>query len=82
MNRHYYGAYSYMGVNYTFDSPCWTAYQFNSKTERDAWVASGGYQDGNRVKTAIKRADVDKIIGGPFALKPGGNLGELDRRMW
>lgn len=81
MNRHYYAAHSYMGVNFTFDSPCWIAFRFDSKKERDAWVCDGEYNDqGNRVKCAVKRIDVVKILGcSKFDLQPGGRPGELDR---
>ena len=62
--RRYYGAYSYMGVNFTYDSPCWTAYGFDSKAERDAWVADGEYNDqSNRVKTAISRKEAQTMAG-------------------
>ena len=37
-HRHYYAASSYMGINYTYDSPCWSLQAFDSKIERDNWV--------------------------------------------
>jgi len=35
-HKHYYLAQSYMGLNYTWDSPCWTLTAYDSKEERDA----------------------------------------------
>ena len=40
MHKHYYAAHSYMGLNYTYDSPCWTLTAFDDLEERDAYVAA------------------------------------------
>lgn len=39
-HKHFYAAHSYMGLNYTYDSSCWTLYAFDSKTERDTRIMS------------------------------------------
>ena len=62
-NRHYYAGHSYMGVNFTFDSPCWTAYAFDTKSERDQYVEDNEYRDGNRVTEIIDRKIAYKIAG-------------------
>lgn len=55
MNKHYYAAHSYMGLNFTYDSPCWMVYMFDTKAERDQWVKDNEYsQDtGNYVAQAV-----------------------------
>lgn len=63
MTRHYYAGKSYMGTNYSYDSACWTAYAFDSKVERDTWLAEHEYKDGNRVAEVIDRATAHKIAG-------------------
>lgn len=63
-NKHYYAGHSYMGIKYTYDSPCWTAYTFDSKKERDQFVENGEYNDqGNRVAEVIDRKTAYKIAG-------------------
>lgn len=65
MSKQYYAGYSYMGINFTFDSPCWCAFAFGSKSDRDEWVSAHDYnQDtGNYVAQAITRKDAEKILG-------------------
>lgn len=58
MDKLYYLGHSYMGINYTYDSPCWEVYGFGSKKERDAGVESNPTQ--NR---AITRPVAYKILG-------------------
>jgi len=55
LHRHYYAAHSYMGLNYTYDSPCWVLYAFDTRQERDQWVRENEYcQDtGNYVAEAV-----------------------------
>jgi hypothetical protein len=53
-----------MGVNYTFDSPCWQLMVFESAAERDAWLKKNEYNDqGNLVAEVEKASDAVKIIG-------------------
>ena len=40
VKRHWYAAVSYMGIEFTFDSPCWTAYVFNNKADRDVFAGA------------------------------------------
>ena len=62
--KHFYAAHSYMGTNFTYDSPCWIAYVFNSHQERDQWVGDGKYNDqGNLVKEPVTRQIAFKIAG-------------------
>ena len=35
-HRHYYVASSYMGLNYTYDSPCWTLTAYDTIAEARA----------------------------------------------
>lgn len=60
--KHYYAGYSYMGINYTYDSPCWTAKVFFNKKDRDQWVEENEYNDqGNLVMEAIPSKIAYKI---------------------
>jgi hypothetical protein len=63
MEKKYYAAHSYMGTDYTFNSPCWVAYQFNSKADRDAWLEGNEYKDGKRVAQSVTRKSVEQIVG-------------------
>lgn len=60
-NRYYYAAHSYMGINFTYDSPCWTVHVFNSKRDRDEWVSENDYDQGNVVSEAITAKTAYKI---------------------
>ncbi len=62
-HKHYYAGYSYMGINYTYDSPCWKLYIFDSPQERDRWVAENEYsQDtGNYVAEALSARNARKM---------------------
>lgn len=61
--RPYYAVHSYMGLDYTIDSPCYVAYQFADKTSRDAWVADNEYSDGQYVARAATKAEAYKVAG-------------------
>lgn len=62
MHKHYYAAHSYMGLNYTYDSPCWSLFCFDSVSERDAWLKSHEYNEqGNLVAEAVNIETVRKI---------------------
>ena len=63
MTKHYYAAHSHMGLNYTYDSPCWLVYSFLSEWERDEWVKAHEYsQDtGNYVAEAVNYKTACKI---------------------
>lgn len=60
---HYYAAHSYMGLNYTYDSPCWMVYAFDTPQGRDHWVEKNEYnQDtGNLVAQAVYAKEAYKI---------------------
>lgn len=61
MNRSYYAAHSYMGINYTYDSPCWQVYVFADRRTRDEWVAKNEYNNGNLVAQTVTRREAEKI---------------------
>jgi hypothetical protein len=61
--RFFYAAKSTMGTNFTYDSPCWSAYRFTSAKARDTWVADHEYKDGNRVAEKVSPKIAYKIIG-------------------
>jgi hypothetical protein len=64
MTKNYYGAHSYMGTNYTYDSPCWVLHVFQSAKERDEWCNSNEYNDqGNIVKESVSAKTACKIVG-------------------
>ena len=57
MKKRWYAAVSYMGVDFTFDSPCWTAYVFDNKSDRDALAGAENALAVDR-KTAYKIAGI------------------------
>ena len=63
MKRMYYAGKSRMGIDYEYTCPCWTAYGFSTKKERDEFVEKNEYRNGNRVMEAITRKAMLKIIG-------------------
>jgi hypothetical protein len=82
MEKKYYAAHSYMGTDYTFNSPCWVAYQFNSKADRDAWLEGNEYKDGKRVAQSVTRKSVEQIVGRNFTVSSdyvGDNIVKLER---
>jgi hypothetical protein len=53
-----------MGINFTFDSPCWQLMVFDSAAERDAWLSDNQYNDqGNLVAEAETASNAAKLIG-------------------
>lgn len=60
-HRHFYAAHSYMGINYTYDSPCWSLYAFDSAGERDDWLKENKYSNGNLVAEAVDISTARKI---------------------
>lgn len=62
--RHYYAGLSDLGVNFTYDSGCWTAFVFDNKEDRDNWIEKNRYNDhGNIVAEEIDRKTAYKIAG-------------------
>jgi len=76
--RFFYAARSTMGVNFTYDSPCWYAYRFESAKARDAWVDEHEYKDSNRVAEAVSRKIAMKIIGFKTSSFADGIIFEAD----
>lgn len=62
MNRHYFVGHSYMGVNYTYDSPCWSLHVFSSQQEREDFLKEHEYKDGNRVCMKVSAKIAAKIV--------------------
>lgn len=58
-SRHFYVAHSYMGINFTYDSPCWMIYAFDTKKQRDEWYNQNKYSDQGNV--------VAKVVSGSLA---------------
>ena len=54
-HKHYYAASSSMGLNYTWDSPCWSLFAFDSKKERDEFA------DDSETHQSVSLADARKI---------------------
>lgn len=61
MMKHFYAAHSSMGLNFTYDSPCWFVYAFNSAQERDTWLAKNQYDGQKYVAKAVERSEAIKI---------------------
>lgn len=62
MNKYCYAAESYMGLNYTYDSPCWSLYAFPSRDARERWLRRHSYNDqGNLVAEGVSRRVALKI---------------------
>jgi len=57
----FFAAHSHMGIEYTYDSPCWLVYAFGTKQEPDAWVTSHEYENGNRVAQVVTKREAIKI---------------------
>lgn len=52
-----------MGINFTFDSPCWVLHVFSSKNERDNYVKKHEYsENGNRVFVAVTAKEAASIV--------------------
>jgi hypothetical protein len=80
--RHYYAGHSYMGINFTYDSPCWLLHVFFTKKERDKWVWEHRYDDqSNLVADVVKKDDAEKIAGEKAirAIRQDRNWGAIER---
>lgn len=53
MQRYYYAGHSYMGVDFTYDSPCWVLHVFQTKEQRDNWVWNNRYNDQNNIVAEV-----------------------------
>lgn len=62
-SRKVYAVHSYMGLDYTIDSPCYVAYQFDDKASRAAWLDEHAYSDGQYVARAATKAEAYKVAG-------------------
>lgn len=64
MSKKYYAGYSYLGIRFTYDSPCWSVYAFDSKAARDKYVEQHELDDNNNVvMEAITRREAERILG-------------------
>ena len=57
VKRKWYAAVSYMGIEFTLDSPCWTAYVFDYKADRDVFAGASNVIPVSR-KQAYKIAGI------------------------
>ena len=60
MSKKYYAAYSSYGINVTYDSGGWAVHVFQTKQERDAWVAQDD-ATGTPKREAITAKQANKI---------------------
>jgi hypothetical protein len=75
MKMNFFAGYSYMGVNFTYGSPCWSVFMFGSKKDRDEWVAQNEYADGNVKAQAITQKIAYRILGvTPARLRQGWHI--------
>lgn len=56
MPKYFYAAYSSMGLNFTYDSPCWMVHAFTSQQERDQFTKTCDNAETVDSKTAVKIA--------------------------
>lgn len=80
MKRMYYAEHCRWGVNVSYESMDWNAYEFyafDSKEKRDAWVEENEF-DGcsNKVAGISTRMAVESCCGSHFGLV------EADKGMW
>jgi hypothetical protein len=65
LTKYYYAGHSYMGINYTYDSPCWTLHAFRTAKSRDNYVQAHYYNSdtGNIVMESVSARDAERIAG-------------------
>ena len=61
--KNYYVGYSYMGLNFSYDSECWRVYAFTSKKARDNYIQQNSYDGRQLIAKAITRKTAEKILG-------------------
>ena len=67
--RKFYVAYSYMGLNFTYDSPCWSVIVFENKNIRKKWMDKNAYKDGRAVAEICNYNTAKKIAPDFFKTK-------------
>jgi hypothetical protein len=50
-----------MGLNFTYDSPCWSVYRFDSQKERELWMKDHEYCDNKWVAQVATRKEAEKV---------------------
>lgn len=50
-----------MGLNYTYDSPCWKIYEFEGKQEMEKYLDHHEYKDGKFVAQQVTKKIAMKI---------------------
>ena len=58
----FFAAYSYMGLDYVWDAPCWQVHVFYSAEDRDDWVTEHRYDGRQYVAQAIT-GKIASLIG-------------------
>ena len=63
MSKYYYVGHSYMGLNFTYDSPCWRVYKFASMELMRFYLEHNERDEntGNYVAQRISRKTAEKI---------------------
>jgi len=64
-NKLFYVGYSYMGTNFSYDSPCWQLFAFWSEKDREEYLQKHEYKQdtGNLVAEKVTRKQAEQIIG-------------------
>lgn len=62
--RHYYLGHSYMGINYTYDSPCWQVLVFDDQQKRNDYYENNKWDDQNKLVLEIIPAKIAYKLAG------------------
>lgn len=62
--RHYYLGHSYMGINFTYDSPCWQVLVFDNKQKRNDYYKDHKWNDQNNLVLEIIPAKIAYKLAG------------------
>ena len=68
-NRTFYAQYCPYGLHVSYQSlggGAYAFYAFDTKAERDAWVDTHEFKEGNYVASAVTRRVVEKVMGKHF----------------
>ena len=68
--KNYYAGYSYMGLNFTYDSPCWQVLAFSNKQDRENYIKKYGYDGQKYVVETINKKTACKIAHDLYKLPP------------
>ena len=60
--KHYYLGHSYMGINFTYDSPCWQVLVFEDQQKRNDYYEEHKYNDQNNQILELISAKIQQKI--------------------